>query len=146
MKQQRSYYPKAKELTADWYIVDATDQVLGRLASKIARIVRGKNKPVYTPGADTGDFVVVINADKIRVTGNKMKAKIYYRHSGYPGGLKARTLEEVMNRRPSEALAIAVKGMLPKNSLGRKLQTKVKIYAGSEHPHSAQQPKEIATV
>lgn len=146
MKTQKSFYPKADDLSADWYLIDAEDQVLGRLASKVARIVRGKDKPTYTPSADTGDFVVIINADKIRVTGNKMKNKKYYRHSGYTGGLKERSLEDVLNRKPSDVLTMAVRGMLPKNSLGRKLQKKVKIYAGSEHPHTAQQPKEIKTV
>jgi large subunit ribosomal protein L13 len=146
MKAQKSFYPKAADLSADWYIIDATDQILGRVASKIARIVRGKDKPTYTPSADTGDFVIVINADKIRVTGNKVQDKKYYRHTGYPGGIKERTLGELMDHKPTEALRLAVRGMLPKHSLGKTLNKKVKIYAGSEHPHTAQQPKEIKTV
>jgi large subunit ribosomal protein L13 len=146
MKVQKSFYPKADDLQSDWYIIDATDQILGRVASKIARIVRGKDKPTYTPSADTGDFVIVINADKVRVTGNKIKGKQYYRHSGYTGGLKVRSLGQLMDHKPTEALRLAIRGMLPKHSLGKTLQRKVKIYAGSEHPHTAQQPKEIKTV
>ena len=123
-----------------WYLIDAEGQTLGRLASQIASIIRGKNKPTYTPHADTGDFVVVINAEKINVTGNKLNNKIYYNHSGYAGGLKKRTLKEMLEKKPEEVLRKAIWGMLPHNRLGRKLMGKVKIYAGTEHPHEAQQP------
>lgn len=123
-----------------WYLVDAEGLTLGRLASQVASIIRGKTKPTFTPYADTGDFVVIINADKIRVTGNKLDNKIYYRHSGYPGGLKERTLRQMLEKKPEEVLRLAIWGMLPHNRLGRKLMGKVKIYAGSEHPHAAQNP------
>ncbi|KAA0258532.1 50S ribosomal protein L13 [Deferribacter autotrophicus] len=126
-----------------WYLVDAEGQTLGRLASKIAKILMGKNKPIYTPFIDTGDFVVVINADKIHVTGKKLTDKIYYRHSRYLGGLKQRTLQEMLDKKPEEVLRLAVKRMLPKNRLGRKMLKKLKIYASSEHPHAAQKPEKI---
>ena len=124
----------------EWLVVDATGKTLGRLATQIADALRGKRKPEYTPHVDTGDFVVVINAEKISVTGNKRAEKRYYRHSGYPGGLKSRTLEEMLERRPEEVIRIAVKGMLPRNRLARKQITKLKVYAGAEHPHAAQSP------
>lgn len=124
-----------------WYLIDAEGQTLGRLASQIASIIRGKNKPTYTPHADTGDFVVVINAEKINVTGNKLNDKIYYNHSGYAGGLKKRTLKEMLEKKPEEVLRKAIWGMLPHNKLGRKQMGKVKIYAGPEHPHEAQKPE-----
>jgi len=126
-----------------WWVVDAEGKNLGRLASEIAIVLRGKNKPQYTPHVDTGDFVVVVNAQKIAVTGNKLEGKIYYRHSGYPGGLKSRTLGEMLQRRPNEVLRKAVKGMLPKNRLAARQITKLKIYSGPEHPHVAQKPEEL---
>jgi large subunit ribosomal protein L13 len=124
-----------------WYLVDAEGKTLGRLASQVASIVRGKTKPTYTPHADTGDFVIIINADKINVTGDKLNKKMYYRHSGYPGGLKTRTLKQMLDKKPEEVLRLAIAGMLPRNALGRKLIKKVKIYAGPEHPHTAQNPE-----
>jgi large subunit ribosomal protein L13 len=127
----------------NWYVVDATGQTLGRLATQIADALRGKRKPEYTPHVDTGDFVIVVNAEKIAVTGNKRAEKRYYRHSGYPGGLKSRTLEEMLERRPEEVIRRAVKGMLPRNRLARKQITKLKIYAGPEHPHVAQKPETL---
>ena len=131
----------------NWLLVDANGQTLGRLATQIAELLRGKRKPEYTPHCDTGDFVVVINAEKISVSGNKRKEKLYRRHSGYPGGLRERTLEEMLERRPEEVIRIAVKGMLPRNRLARKQLTKLKVYAGPEHPHAAQKPEilEITT-
>ena len=125
----------------NWLLVDATGQTLGRLATQIADALRGKHKPQYTPHCDTGDFVVVVNAEKIQVTGNKRSEKRYYRHSGYPGGLKSRTFEEMIDRRPEEVIRLAVKGMLPRNRMARKQLTKLKIYAGPEHPHAAQKPQ-----
>jgi large subunit ribosomal protein L13 len=127
----------------NWYVVDATGQTLGRLATQIADALRGKRKPEYTPHVDTGDFVIVVNAEKIAVTGNKRAEKRYYRHSGYPGGLKSRTLEEMLERRPEEVIRRAVKGMLPRNRLARRQITKLKIYAGPEHPHAAQKPQPL---
>ncbi len=138
---QKTYYPKAKEITRDWYVVDANDQNLGRLASNIAQILIGKHKPTFTPGVDVGDFVVVVNAERITVTGNKMDEKIYYRHSGYPGGLKEISLRDQLDRYPERVIRSAVWGMLPHNKLGRKLLNKLKVYAGPEHPHVSQQPK-----
>ena len=125
----------------DWYLVDADGRTLGRLATQIADVLRGKRKPEYTPHCDTGDFVVVVNAEKIHVTGDKLESKRYYRHSGYPGGIRSRTLGEMLERRPEEVIRKAVKGMLPRNRLARKQLTKLKVYAGSDHPHAAQQPK-----
>jgi large subunit ribosomal protein L13 len=136
----KTYSAKPKEVEQRWYLVDAEGQTLGRLATRIADTLRGKRKPEYTPHIDTGDFVVVVNAEKISVTGKKRKDKIYYRHSGYPGGLRERTLAEELERRPTEALRKAVKGMLPRNRLARRQLTKLKIYAGPEHPHEAQNP------
>ena len=139
----KTYSAKKGEITRDWYVVDAEGQILGRLATQIADRLRGKGKPGYTPHVDTGDFVVVVNADKIQVTGKKLDQKMYYRHSGYPGGLKERTLRDQLERRPTEVLRKAVKGMLPRNKLARQQITKLKIYAGPEHPHEAQSPKPL---
>jgi large subunit ribosomal protein L13 len=131
---------KPADVDRTWYIVDAEGQTLGRLASQIAAVLRGKHKPIFSPSVDCGDYVVVINADKIRITGQKMEDKMYYRHSGYPGGLTQLTLREQLNRFPTRPMELAVKGMLPKNKLGRKMFKKLKVYAGSEHPHQAQLP------
>jgi len=137
----KTYSAKPGEITREWYLVDAEGKTLGRLATQIADTLRGKRKPQYTPHVDTGDFVIVVNAEKIQVTGNKLDQKRYYRHSGYPGGLRSRTLREQLDRRPTEVLRVAVKGMLPKNRLARQQITKLKIYAGPEHPHEAQNPR-----
>ena len=139
----KTYSAKKGEISREWYLVDAEGQTLGRLATQIADRLRGKGKPQYTPHVDTGDFVVVVNAEKISVTGDKRQAKLYHRHSGYPGGLKTRTLNEMLDRRPEEVIRLAVKGMLPRNRLGRKQLTKLKVYAGPEHPHAAQQPQAL---
>jgi large subunit ribosomal protein L13 len=139
----KTYSAKPGEVTREWYLVDAEGKTLGRLATQIADTLRGKRKPQYTPHVDTGDFVIVVNAEKIQVTGNKLDQKRYYRHSGYPGGLRSRTLREQLERRPTEVLRVAVKGMLPKNRLARQQITKLKIYAGPEHPHEAQNPKPL---
>jgi large subunit ribosomal protein L13 len=143
----KTYVAKPDDRQRDWVIVDATGQTLGRLATQIADVLRGKRKPEYTPHIDTGDFVIVINAERISVTGKKLTDKLYRRHSGYPGGLKTRTLQEQLDRRPEEVIRHAVKGMLPRNRLARRQITKLKIYAGPEHPHIAQkpQPMEIKT-
>jgi len=125
----------------NWLVVDASGQTLGRLATQIADTLRGKHKPEYTPHCDVGDFVIVLNAEKIAVTGKKREQKLYYRHSGYPGGLRSRTLNDMLERRPEEVIRKAVKGMLPRNRLARQQLTKLKVYAGPEHPHAAQQPK-----
>jgi large subunit ribosomal protein L13 len=137
----KTYVAKPSDRQRDWLIVDATGQTLGRLATQIADALRGKRKPTYTPHVDTGDFVVVVNAEKIAVTGNKLADKLYHRHSGYPGGLKTRTLNDMLERRPEEVIRIAVKGMLPRNRLARKQLTKLKVYAGPDHPHAAQKPQ-----
>jgi large subunit ribosomal protein L13 len=137
----KTYSAKPGEIKREWYVVDADGQTLGRLATQIADRLRGKGKPQFTPHVDTGDFVVVVNAEKIQVTGNKLDDKMYYRHSGYPGGLRSRPLREQLERRPTEVLRKAVKGMLPRNRLGRQQLTKLKIYAGPDHPHQAQEPK-----
>jgi large subunit ribosomal protein L13 len=139
----RTYSAKPLEVARTWYVVDAEAQTLGRLATQIAGVLRGKGKPAYTPHVDTGDFVVVVNAEKIRVTGNKLDQKIYYHHSGYPGGLRERTLREQLDRRPEEVLRKAVKGMLPKNKLASAQLRKLKIYAGPNHPHEAQSPVQM---
>ena len=139
----KTYSAKPGEIARDWYVVDAEGKTLGRLATQIADTLRGKQKPQYTPHVDTGDFVIVVNAEKIQVTGNKLDQKRYYRHSGYPGGIRSRTLREQLERRPTEVLRVAVKGMLPKNRLARQQITKLKIYAGPEHPHEAQAPKPL---
>ena len=137
----KTYVATPSNRERNWLLVDAADKTLGRLATQIADVLRGKRKPEYTPHIDTGDFVVVVNAEKIRVTGNKLQAKQYYRHSGYPGGLRTRTLQEMLDRRPEEVIRLAVKGMLPRNRLGRQQLRKLKVYAGPDHPHEAQQPK-----
>jgi large subunit ribosomal protein L13 len=139
----KTYSAKPKEIEQRWYLVDAEGQTLGRLATRIADTLRGKRKAVYTPHIDTGDFVVVVNAEKIAVTGKKREEKIYYRHSGYPGGLRQRTFAEEIERRPTEVLRKAVKGMLPRNRLARRQLTKLKVYAGPEHPHEAQNPSPL---
>jgi large subunit ribosomal protein L13 len=139
----KTWNAKPGDVTREWYVVDAEGQTLGRLATRIADVLRGKTKPQYTPHIDTGDFVVVVNAEKIGVTGNKLDQKMYHRHSGYPGGLRSRTLREQLERRPTEVLRKAVKGMLPKNRLASAQLTKLKIYAGPDHPHAAQAPKPL---
>ena len=139
----KTYNAKPGEVERRWYVVDADGQTLGRLATRIADTLRGKDKAQYTPHVDTGDFVVVVNAEKVRVTGNKLDQKRYYRHSGYPGGLRSRTLREQLDRRPTEVIRKAVKGMLPKNRLARQQLNKLKIYAGPEHPHEAQAPQPL---
>ena len=136
----KTYTAKPREIEQAWRLVDADGQILGRLATEIADTLRGKTKPAYTPHVDTGDFVVVVNAEKVRVTGKKLEQKIYYRHSGYPGGLRERTLAEQLARRPEEVIRRAVKGMLPKNKLAAAQLRKLKVYAGPEHPHAAQNP------
>jgi large subunit ribosomal protein L13 len=145
VRAMKTYTAKPTDRDRNWLVVDASGQTLGRLATQIADTLRGKRKPTYTPHIDTGDFVVVVNAEKIRVTGNKLADKRYYRHSGYPGGLKSRTLQEMLDRRPEEVIRLAVKGMLPRNRLARKQLTKLKVYAGPEHPHAAQQPQPMET-
>jgi large subunit ribosomal protein L13 len=139
----KTYVATPANRQRDWYVVDAQGKTLGRLATQIADALRGKRKPDYTPHCDTGDFVVVVNAEKVRVTGNKLADKVYYRHSGYPGGLRSRTLAEMLERQPEEVIRKAVKGMLPRNRLGRQQLLKLKIYAGPEHPHEAQKPKQM---
>lgn len=139
----KTYVANPNDREREWVLIDATGLTLGRLSTQIAEILRGKRKPVYTPHVDVGDFVVVINADKVAVTGNKRADKQYHRHSGYPGGLKTRTLEEMLDRRPEEVIRKAVKGMLPKSRLARKQLTKLKVYAGADHPHAAQSPKTL---
>jgi large subunit ribosomal protein L13 len=143
MVDRRTYTPKAGEINREWFIVDAEGQTLGRLASQIAAVLRGKTKPTYAPHMDTGDFVIVINAEKIQVTGKKETEKFYYRHSGYPGGLRATSVRDTRQRFPDRIIRNAVKGMLPRNTLGEQQLTKLKVYAGSEHPHAAQQPKPL---
>ena len=139
----KTFMAKPGEVERKWYVVDATDLVLGRLASNVAAVLRGKNKPIFTPNVDTGDFVIVINADKVRLTGKKLEQKYYRYHTGYIGGLKEIQYKDMMEKKPVLAVELAAKGMLPKNSLGRKMFKKLKVYAGSEHPHAAQQPVEL---
>ena len=139
----KTWNAKPGEIERRWYVVDAEGKTLGRLATEIADTLRGKNKPHYTPHVDTGDFVVVVNADKVGVTGRKLDEKIYYRHSGYPGGLRSRSLRDQLQRRPTEVIRQAVKGMLPRNRLARQQLTKLKIYAGPTHPHEAQGPQPL---
>ena len=139
----KTSWAKADDLTKKWLLVDAEGQVLGRLASKMATILMGKDKPIYTPFIDTGDFIVVINAEKISLTGKKMEDKVYNRHSGYLGGLKVRTFSEYLNKKPEEIIYLATRRMLPKNKIGRQMLKKLKVYAGSSHPHSAQQPEKL---
>ena len=143
MTTDKTYLPPQKTMEHDWYVIDATNQRLGRLASEIAMILRGKNKAHYTPHMDTGDFVIVVNAEKVEVTGKKRTQKLYRRHSGRPGGMKTETFDKLQQRLPERIVEHAIKGMLPKNSLGRQLFTKLKVYAGPVHPHAAQKPKEI---
>lgn len=137
----KTYQAKQGDIRRDWYLVDAGEKILGRLASEIAHRLRGKHKPVYTPHTDTGDFVIVVNAEKIGLTGKKLTDKIYYHHSGYPGGIKATAAGKMLKEKPEELLRAAVKGMLPKNTLGRAMLKKLKIYAGNDHPHEAQCPR-----
>ncbi len=139
----KTYLAPVKEVERKWYIVDAEQQVLGRLASEIAVRLRGKHKPIYSTFQDTGDFIVVVNADKVRLTGKKMTDKVYYHHTGYIGGIKSITARELLEKKPTELLFKAVKGMLPKNTLGRAQLKKLKVYAGTEHPHEAQQPEKL---
>lgn len=140
---QKTYIPKAKDITQEWFLVDANDKNLGRLASEIAKILLGKHKPTFTPGVDTGDFVVVVNAERVTVTGNKLEDKLYYRHTGYPGGIKKISLKDQLANHPERVLKSAVWGMLPHNKYGRRILKKLKIYAGPDHPHGAQQPKPL---
>ena len=137
----RTFSPKDKDITRQWHVVDATDVVLGRLASHVAVLLRGKHKPIFAPHVDTGDFVIVVNADKVSLSGAKLEQKRAYRHSGYPGGLRSVSYADLMERHPERVVEKAVKGMLPKNSLGRKTLRKLKVYAGPDHPHQAQQPQ-----
>jgi large subunit ribosomal protein L13 len=139
----KTYHAKPGEVEREWLMIDATDQVLGRLASQVAQILKGKNKPQYTPHVDTGDFVVVVNAEKIRLTGNKAEKKVYYSHSGYIGGLKEVSFKRMLDKHPERVVEKAVRGMLPKNTLGRAMGRKLKVYAGPTHPHAAQKPREI---
>jgi large subunit ribosomal protein L13 len=134
---------KKEQVARDWYLVNVEDKVLGRVATQIASILRGKNKPVYTPSVDTGDFVIVVNAEKIALTGNKLADKTYYSHSGFPGGIKSITAGKLIEKKPEDLIRKAVKGMLPKNKLARHMLSKLKIYSGAEHPHKAQQPKAL---
>ena len=139
----RTYNTTKEEIQREWYVVDAEGQILGRLATRLASILRGKHKPIFTPWLDCGDFIIVVNVDKIKVTGNRMDSKVYYRHSGYVGGLKSITLRGQLERHPDRVLAAAVKRMLPHNRLGRKMFKKLKLYAGGEHPHAAQKPRKL---
>lgn len=139
----KTFSAKPAEVKRDWYLIDATDKTLGRLATEIARRLRGKHKPEYTPHVDTGDYIVVVNAEKIRVTGRKLTDKVYYSHSGYTGNMKSITLEKLLAKAPERVLQTAVKGMMPKNPLGRAMFGKLKVYAGGEHQHTAQQPKPL---
>ncbi len=136
----KTFSAKAEAVERQWFVVDAAGQTLGRMAAQIAHHLRGKHKPEYTPHVDTGDYIIVINADKVQVTGNKGEGKIYYRHSGYPGGLKTTSFNDMMKNHPERTIEIAVKGMLPHNPLGRDMYRKLKVYAGTDHPHTAQQP------
>ena len=138
-----TYMPNEAAIERKWYVVDATGCTLGRLASEVAKVLRGKNKPIFTPHADTGDYVIVINADKVVVTGRKLDQKIYYHHSEYVGGMKETTLREKLAKKPAEVVELAVKGMLPKGPLGRRMYKKLFVYAGAEHPHAAQKPEEL---
>jgi large subunit ribosomal protein L13 len=139
----RTYTATPSTIKHEWFVIDATNLVLGRLAAEVAHRLRGKHKPEFTPSIDTGDFIIVVNADKIRVTGRKSEEKMYYRHSGYPGGIRAERFSQLMKRAPTRAIEIAVKGMLPKGPLGRQMFRKLKVYAGAEHQHQAQQPQKL---
>lgn len=139
----KTYTPRASDIQRRWWVVDAERKVLGRLASEVARVLRGKHKPIYTPFLDTGDYVIVINADKVRLTGDKAETKTYFRHSGYMGGAKFIPYRKLIEKHPGRAIELAVKGMLPKNSLGRAMRSKLRVYAGPDHPHQAQQPEPL---
>ena len=140
---QKTYYPKPEDIERNWVLVDANDQNLGRLATRIAEVLIGKHKPIYTPGVDVGDFVVVVNAERVTVTGNKLEDKTYYRHTGYPGGIRETKLKDMLVRNPDRVLRSAVWGMVPHNKYGKALMKKLKIYAGPDHPHEAQQPEQL---
>ena len=140
---EKTYATKAGDIERSWFVADAEGQTLGRLATRVATILRGKHKPSFSPNLDTGDFVVIVNAEKVTVTGNKLDDKNYYRHSGYPGGLRTVNLRHMLERNPERALTLAVRGMLPSNKLGRQMLKKLKVYAGAEHPHDAQQPQTL---
>ncbi|MDO4317281.1 MAG: 50S ribosomal protein L13 [Lachnospiraceae bacterium] len=139
----KSYMAATAGVERKWYVVDAEGQTLGRLASAVASVLRGKNKPTFTPHIDTGDYVIIVNADKVKVTGKKLEQKIYYNHSDYPGGMKETTLKEMLAKKPEEVMKLAIKGMLPKGPLGRSMITKLHVYAGPEHPHKAQSPETL---
>ena len=139
----KTFSAKPETAKRDWYVVDANGKTLGRLATEIARRLRGKHKPEYTPHVDTGDYIVVVNAEKIRVTGRKTTDKMYYRHTGFPGGLRSMSFEKLIDHKPERVIELAVKGMMPRNPLGRAMQRKLKVYAGTEHPHAAQQPQQL---
>jgi large subunit ribosomal protein L13 len=134
----KTYSPKAKDIEREWWVIDAADKTLGKIATQVANLLTGKHKPIYAPHIDTGDYVVVINAAKVKITGKKAQQKIYYRHSGYPGGLKSRSFEEIFSKDPGRVIELAVKGMLPHDNLGRAMFKKLRVYAGNEHPHQAQ--------
>jgi large subunit ribosomal protein L13 len=140
----RTYTTKPEDINREWYVIDATGLTLGRLATKISTVLRGKHKPIFSPHMDCGDFVIVINAEKVRVTGSKLDQKMYYRHSGYPGGLKTISLRDQLNQHPDRVIRLAVRGMLPKNRLGRQMIKKLKVYREPTHPHQAQQPKPLS--
>ncbi len=142
-RMHKTYVAKPGEVEQNWFVVDATDKTLGRLASRVASVLRGKHKPNFTPHVDVGDFVIVVNAEKIKVTGRKLDQKLYYRHTGYPGGLRSISLREQLNRHPERVVEKAVKGMLPRGPLGRRMFKKLKVYEGPEHPHQAQQPEPL---
>ncbi|SIO35536.1 50S ribosomal protein L13 [Halodesulfovibrio marinisediminis] len=139
----KTFSPKPEDITREWFVVDAEDQILGRLATQIAHRLRGKHKPEFAPHVDNGDFIVVVNCEKIKVTGKKMEDKMYYRHTGFPGGLKEANLETMLEKKPEDVIRKAVQGMLPKNRLGRALMKKLKVYVGTEHPHAAQNPQAL---
>ena len=140
----KTYSAKASELQPRWYVIDAEGQILGRLATQIAQVLRGKHKPTFTPHLNSGDFVIVVNARGLKLTGKKLQKKVYYRHTEYPGGIRERTAEKMLEEKPEDLVLLAVKGMLPKNRLSRRLVTKLKVYAGPEHPHEAQKPQPLA--
>ncbi|NLH07331.1 MAG: 50S ribosomal protein L13 [Chloroflexi bacterium] len=139
----KTYTAKKEDIERQWFVIDAKDQTLGRMATQIATILRGKHKPIFTPHMDTGDFVIVVNAEKIHVTGDRLDQKLYYRHSGYPGGLRSKSLRQMLRDKPEDVIYEAVRRMLPKNNLGRQMLKKLKVYAGPEHPHAAQQPVKL---
>ena len=145
VNKMKTYSARKEDIERQWFVIDAQDQVLGRLAARIAHVLRGKNKPVFTNHVDTGDFVIVVNAEKVRLTGNKLDDKVYYRHSGYPGGIKGVTARKMLESKPEQVIKTAVKGMLPKNRLGSRMIGKLKVYAGPDHPHEAQKPEKMDT-